>query len=427
MQPGKIIYSFGLAAREYASQVRKFSRNARLYLLNVVVVGAAMGVFRLLFNFYVLSLGYNEALVGRLITVSSFTALLAALPVGYMADLVGRKKSLLLSGSLLSASVLAIVIWPSEGMLYAMNIVSGLAQSLAAVTMAPFMMENSGEEERTYLFSFSSGLQMAMASVGSWIGGYLPTWIGLTRGVPAVSNQAYAGALLVVSITFAMGLIPLAMLRTPRLQRSERSVFAPLSYASKQPSLLGKLILPILVTSIGAGLIMPFMNVFFRQVHNQPDPVVGSLFAWGSLAMGVGLLLAPPLAERMGKIQLVVATQSLSIPFLILLGFSPIFWLSTMAYFIRLALMNMSTPVYQTFVMEHVDPSARATVASLVSMAWNFGWTLSPTVSGILQVRYGFGPPFLGTIILYTISTFLYWVFFLRGRQEPEPAPVPGD
>lgn len=407
--------------------MRKFSRNARLYLLNVVIIGAAMGVFRLLFNFYVLSLGYNEALVGSLITVSSFTALLAALPMGYLADLVGRKNSLLLSGALLSASVLAIVIWPSEGMLYAMNVVSGLAQSLAAVTMAPFMMENSGEEERTYLFSFSSGLQMAMASVGSWIGGYLPSWIGLTRGVPAVSSQAYAGALLVVSITFAIGLIPLAMLRTPRLQRSERSVFAPLSYASKQPSLLGKLILPILVTSIGAGLIMPFMNVFFRQVHHQPDPVVGSLFAWGSLAMGIGLLLAPPLANRMGKIQLVVATQALSIPFLIILGFSPIFWLSTMAYFIRLALMNMSTPVYQTFVMEHVEPSARATVASLVSMAWNFGWTLSPTISGILQVRYGFGPPFLGTIILYTISTLLYWAFFLRGRQEREPAPVPGD
>jgi MFS family permease len=89
--------------------------------------------------------------------------------------------------------------------------------------------------------------------------------------------------------------------------------------------------------------------------------------------------------------------------------------------------MNMSTPVYQTFVMEHVEPSARATVASLVSMAWNFGWTLSPTISGILQVRYGFGPPFLGTIILYTISTLLYWAFFLRGRQERDPAPVPGD
>jgi MFS family permease len=407
--------------------VRAFSCNARLYLLNVVIIGAAMGVFRLLFNFYVLSLGYNEALLGRLITVSSLTALLFALPMGYIADLIGRKNSLLISGALMSASIAVIVFWPSQGVLYAMNMVSGLGQSLAAVTMAPFLMENSGEKERTYLFSFSSGLQMAMASMGNWLGGYLPTWIGVSRGVPAVSSEAYAGALLVVSLTVALGLIPLAMLRTSRLPRSERSVFAPLSFASKQPALLGKLILPMLVTSIGAGLIMPFMNVFFRQVHHQPDPVIGSLFAWGSLAMGVGLLLAPPLADRMGKIQLVVVTQALSIPFLIILGFSPIFWMSTIAYYSRLALMNMSGPVYQTFVMEHVEPSARATVASLVSMAWNFGWAFSPTISGYLQVQYGFGPSFLGTIILYTISTIMYYTFFLRGKGLRRTEPVPGD
>lgn len=427
MGPGNLIYKFGLAVSEYAARVRAFSRNARLYLLNVVVVGAAMGVFRLLFNFYVLSLGYNEALLGRLITVSSLTALLFALPMGYFADLIGRKNSLLMSGALMSASIVVIVLWPSQGVLYAMNMVSGLGQSLAAVTMAPFLMENSGEKERTYLFSFSSGLQMGMASVGNWIGGYLPTWIGMSRGVPVVSSEAYAGALLVVSLTVALGLIPLAMLRTPRLPHSDRSVFAPLSFASKQPALLGKLILPMLVTSIGAGLIMPFMNVFFRQVHNQPDPVIGSLFAWGSLAMGVGLLLAPPLADRMGKIQLVVVTQSLSIPFLIILGFSPIFWMSALAFYSRLALMNMSGPVYQTFVMEHVEPSARATVASLVSMAWNFGWAFSPTISGYLQVQYGFGPPFLGTIILYTISTIMYYAFFLRGKGLRRTKPVLGD
>jgi len=386
-----------------------------------------MGVFRLLFNFYVLSLGYDEALLGRLITISSLTALLVALPMGYLADLMGRKKSLLISGALMSASIMGIVLWPSEGMLYGMNVVSGIGQSLAAVTMAPFLMENSGEKERTYLFSFSSGLLMAMASVGNWIGGYLPTWIGSSRGVPVISSEAYAGALVVVSLTVAVGLIPLALLRTPRLQRAERSVFAPITYASKHPALLGKLVLPMLVTSIGAGLIMPFMNVFFRQVHHQPDPVIGSLFAWGSLAMGLGLLLAPPLADRMGKIQFVVVTQSLSIPFLIILGFSPIFWLSAGAYYVRLALMNMSGPVYQTFVMEHVEPSARATVASLVSMAWNFGWAFSPTISGYLQVQYGFGPAFLGTIILYTVSTIMYYAFFLRGKERQAPAPVPGD
>jgi MFS family permease len=427
LNSGRAIYAIGAAFSEYADKVRTFSHNARLYLLNVVIVGAAMGVFRLLFNFYVLSLGYNEALLGRLITVSSLTALLAALPMGYLADVIGRKRSLLLSGTLMSASIMAIVLWPSDGMLYGMNVVSGIGQSLGAVTMAPFLMENSGDKERTYLFSFSSGLQMAMASVGNWVGGYLPTWIGSTREVPAISSEAYAGALMVVSLTVAIGLIPLALLRTPPLQLSEKSVFAPVAYASRKPALLGKLILPMLITAIGAGLIMPFMNIFFRQVHHQTDPVIGSLFAWGSLAMGLGLLLAPPLADRMGKIRLVVVTQSLSIPFLIILGFSPLFWMSAFAYYIRLALMNMSSPVYQTFVMEHVEPSARATVASLVSMAWNFGWAFSPTVSGYLQVQYGFGPSFLGTIILYIVSTIMYYVFFLRGKPRQAPAPVPGD
>lgn len=410
----------------YASRVRAFRRNARLYLLNVIIVGAAMGVFRLLFNFYVLSLGFDEALLGSLITTSSMTALIAALPMGYLADLLGRKRSLLLSGALTSLSIATMVLWPEQVVLYAMNVVSGLGQSLGAVTMAPFLMENSGEEERTYLFSFSSGLQMAMASVGNWIGGYLPTWIGLARGVSPTTSSAYAGALLVVAGAAALGLLPLVFLRLPRLQRSERSIFAPLSYASKQPVLLGKLILPMLLTSIGAGLIMPFMNVFFRQVHGKPDPVIGSLFAWGSLAMGIGLLIAPPLADRMGKIQLVVISQALSIPFLIILGFSPTYWLSAGAYYIRLALMNMSSPVYQTFVMEHVESSARATVASLVSMAWNFGWAFSPTISGYLQVRYGFGPPFIGTIVLYTISIFLYWAFFWNRRLKPLPEPTAG-
>ncbi len=412
--------------RLYAVKVRAFSPNARLYLLNVVLTGAAFGVFRLLFNFYVLSLGFDEALLGRLITTSSLAALIAALPVGYLADLLGRKTSLLTSGGLTILAVLTMVLWPSQTMLYTMNALLGVAQSLAAVTNAPFLMENSGDEERTYLFSFASGLQMAAGFVGNWVGGYLPSWAAALRGVTPTSSPAYAGALLFVVVIAALGLIPLSLLRGTRAAtRSDRSVFAPFQYAAKEPVLLGKLILPMLITSIGAGLVMPFMNVFFRQVHHQPDPVIGSLFAWGSLAMGVGLLIAPPLADRYGKIQVVVITQALSVPFLALLGFAPWFWLSAGAYYIRLALMNMSGPVYQTFVMEHVEASARATVASLVSMAWNFGWAFSPTVSGWLQVRYGFGPPFLGTITLYTIAITLYWAFFWRGEATvPEPIPA---
>ena len=428
MKKSEVIYAAARdVLREYALRVRAFRPNARLYLLNVIIAGVAMGVFRLLFNFYVLSLGYDEALLGRLVTINNLTALLFALPSGYIADQMGRKTTLIAAGALDSLSVLGMVLWPGEGVLYTANVIFGLGQSLAAVTMAPFLMENSGEHERTYLFSFSSGLQMASASAGNWIGGYLPTWIGNWQAVPPTDSLAYAGAMGVVALMWLISVGPLALMHTPRLSLSERSFFAPIDYARQHPTMLGKLVLPMLVTSIGAGLLMPFMNIFFRQVHHQPDPVIGALFAWGSLAMGVGLLIAPPLADRMGKIEVVVVTQALSVPFLALLGFSPWFWLSAVAYYVRLTLMNMSSPVYNTFVMDKVEPSARATVASLVSMAWNFGWVFSPMISGWLQVNYGFGPVFIGTISLYSISIFLYWAFFLHGKAKTVPNLMPGD
>lgn len=417
-----MLASIGRNIRDYGDHLVAFRPNARLYLVYAIVAGVAIGIFRLLFNFYVLSLGFDEKLLGNLVTTSSMTALFVALPMGYLADILGRKVSLLVSAALVSFTIGMMVIWPTTPILYAMNILSGVAQSLAGVTMSPFLMENSSERERTYLFSFSSGIQMVSASVGNWIGGYLPSWVAGARGVEATSSPAYGGSILVVAFGLAIGIIPLILINMPRLKVSERTVFAPFSYAAKNPKKLTKLVLPMLITSIGAGLIMPFMNVFFRLQYHQSDQVIGVLFAWGSLAMGLGLLVAPPLADRFGKIQIVVITQGLSIPFLILLGFSPLFWVSGLAYYIRVALMNMSSPVYQTFVMEQVEPSSRAMVASLVSMSWNFGWAISPTISGILQVRYGFGPPFMGTIILYVVSVFLYWYFWWRKREPNEMA-----
>lgn len=406
--------------RTYVRRVSAFSRNARLYLVSAVLTAASLGVFRLLFNFYVLSLGYDEGLLGQLITVTSLTALVAAVPMGYLADQLGRKASLLVGGFGASLAILGMIVLPSPAMFYLMNIVLGLAQSLSMVTMSPFLLENSGEEERTYLFSLGSGLQMAAVFVGNSVGGYLPGWVGAAQGVEATSSTAYAGALFIITLASMLGLIPLFWLRTPRLRKKDQALFDPFAYARKQPVLLAKLVLPMLVVSVGAGLFMPFMNVFFRVQYGQPDPVIGNVLAWGALAMGVGLVVAPPLADRYGKARVVILTQGLSIPFLVLLGFAPAFWLSALAHYVRLTLMNMSGPVYQTFVMEHVEPESRATVASLVSMANNFGWALSPTISGWLQVHYGFGPVFALVLVLYSFAVFLYWKFFWNARTASE-------
>jgi len=411
--------------RTYVLRLQQFSRNARLYLVSAILSGAALGVYRLLFNFYALSLNLNQSILGHLITINSMTALFLALPLGYLADILGRKNSLLLGGALTSLAIASMVLWPSPLLFYVMAVVMGAAQSLSAVTMAPFLLENSTAEERTYLFSLSQGLSMTASFVGNSVGGYLPTWIGHALGVEATSSTAYAGALGIIAAFATLGLLPLLALQTPRLANSERSLFAPIGYALKHIDTIGKMVLPMLITSVGAGLFMPFMNVFFRVVYHQPDPVIGNVLAWGALFMGIGLIVAPPIADRIGKIQLVVISQALSIPFLALLGFAPWFWLSALSHYIRLTLMNMGGPVYNAFVMEHVEPKSRAMVASLTSMAWNFGWAFSPSISGWMQVHYGFGPVYLYVIFIYTISVFLYWVFFWKKETEESPIPLP--
>lgn len=402
----------------YIDRVRAFRPNARKYLISIMIFGAGFGVHRILFNFFLQSLGYDETLMGLLSTVSSLTVLISALPMGYLADSLGRKLSLILSGLVIGVSMLAMVLFPTVPMLIAMNILMGVGSSLGSVTSGPFLMENSGEVERTYLFSISSGLRMAAFSVGDWVGGYLPTWFSGIFDISPISSTAYAWSIGVAAVLVILAVLPRLLLKRNLLPFDERSIFAPLSYAKEHPGTLSKLLLPMFITSIGAGLIMPFMNIFFSKVHNQPDPVIGTMFAWGSLAMGVGLILAPALADRFGKIKVVVFTQALSIPFLVMLGFSPLFGFSALAYYIRLTLMNMSSPVYQTFVMEQVDSESRAMVASLNSMVHSFGRAFSPIISGWLQVRYGFGPPFLGTITLYIAAVVMYYFFFLRGREK---------
>jgi len=115
MPPATLFYQRVLQGlRAYAGNVRAFSRNATLYLLSTILSSSAFGVFRLLFNFYVLSLGYDQALVGNLVAASSMTALVAAIPMGYLADLLGRKLSLIGGGLVMVVAICGMLLFPSR-------------------------------------------------------------------------------------------------------------------------------------------------------------------------------------------------------------------------------------------------------------------------------------------------------------------------
>jgi MFS family permease len=118
---------------------------------------------------------------------------------------------------------------------YIANIFFGISQSLGAVTMAPFLMENSGEKERTYLFSIGSGLQMTAASIGNWVGGFLPTWVAL-RSVEATSSTAYGGALAVTAVNGGLWLASFDLpAHSPHFHLRPHHL-CPIGYAAQHPA-----------------------------------------------------------------------------------------------------------------------------------------------------------------------------------------------
>jgi MFS family permease len=201
----------------------------------------------------------------------------------------------------------------------------------------------------------------------------------------------------------------------------------------QQAANLSRLLLPQLIIGLGAGLMMPFMNIYFRNVYEKPDPPISMIFAIGGLAMAVAQFLGPPLADHFGKIKAVVITQTVSIPFLLLLGVgawmvpssrqAASFWfmIAGIAYIFRLALMNLSNPIYQTFVLERVPENTQALTMSLNSLSFQFGWFVMPQISGWLQVRYGdfgFVPIFFTVAFFYLLANVLEWAFFMRRGTE---------
>src|SRR5690606_726934 len=161
---------------------------------------------------------------------------------------------------------------------YTMSVLMGLAQSLSAVTYGPFMMENSEEEERTYLFALSSGMGMIAQFMGNWLGGQLPATIAGWLGVSATGSTAYGGALVVVAVLASTALAPILLIRRQHKHGPQDGYLSPFAVARSQPRTLFRLIMPMWVTSLGAGLLMPFMNIFYRHTYGSSDATIGALF-----------------------------------------------------------------------------------------------------------------------------------------------------
>jgi MFS family permease len=422
--------------QEFGGQLRAFERSAKLFLLATVLQGIVSSAWMLFFNFYILERGFGRDFLGLANAMPAVAALIFGIPLGALSDRIGRKPAMILGMVGIIASYALIVIVRDPTMILVMSFLAGISVTLFYLSQAPFMMKVSRRDTRTLLFSLNFGLMTLSGAVGSLFAGQLPAIFGSLLGVSPRSAEAYQAVLLASVLLSGLTLIPIFMLKEPRTTggvNGQKAKRAPI-WRVVMRSITLKLALPNLLVGLGAAILIPYMNVFFLDRFALPDRQLGVLFSLSALLTGVGSVIAPRLATGLGsKIRAVVLTQSISLVFLLMLGFSPVLWLAGISFLIRGTLMNMASPLYHAFAMEQIDENEQGTVNSVFELAWQVGWAVGPYISGVVQESYGFTPLFIATGILYFISTLLIWLLFKQVEFEvetpinPEPIVVVGD
>ncbi|HEY3272996.1 MAG TPA: MFS transporter [Methanocella sp.] len=412
----------GLSA--YRSRVRQFTPNARKFLAFQFFLALNTGIYGVIFNLYLLKLGYHEDFMGVLLGVVYVSAGLLALPTAMVCDRIGRRRTLLLSSILMALSLALLYTITTREMLIFASVIDGVATGAMAVASSPFMAENSSREERIHLFSMNSVVMMSSSVLGSLAGGILPGWFAGIAGESMESMLPYRFTLYLSLAAMLLTIVPLLLIKEknrPLLDRKER--FGLVARVIRSPN-VQRLVFVNMLIGIGAGMVVPFFNIYFYKVLQATTGQIGLIFSIGQIVMVAGLLLIPMLVGRFGKVKTIALTELLSIPFLILIGFTMNIYMAAVGYIMRMTLMNMANPAISSFNMEIVAEEERATVSSLTQTGWYLLYAMSTFISGIMMSQGSYLLPFLITCIVYFIAAVAYYVFFLRIEKTAIAQPI---
>lgn len=400
---------------DYLHHFRLFSRNARLFTAGTFLLSLAFTMFQLMRNLYLKESGFDEVFIGHSLSIFSLGSLLGAIPAAILLSR-NRTKPLLLIATLGSgAGFFGIAALLSEWGILGASVAAGVMSALHQVAAAPFLMNNSSAAERTHLFSLNFAVRTASGVVGSFGGGWLFYQLASWSGSPVLGYRWT----LMTGVAFALlALIPFAMIKEDR-PPARANPFA-MHYLKTRRALYAKLVFPFFVLGLGAGLVIPFLNLYFRNRFGLRGDTIGIFFGFMQLCVTIGVMLGPVLARRFGLVRTIVYTELISIPFMLILAYTYSIEWAVFAFLLRGSLMNMAQPLATNFAMEAVTSEERPLVNSLQTMSWVGSWMISAAMGGTLIERYGFAPPLLATIVLYIVSAGLYYYFFKDVERDKD-------
>jgi len=402
-----------LVTGDYSAKVRRFSPNARMYLFFVFLTTLNAGIYGVIFNLYILSLGFEKDFLGMILSLSTGSIGLFAIPAAFVCDRLGRKNTLLLSSVMAALSLFFLYNTTYKELLVLFSIASGMASALSLVTGATFLLENSSTEERMHLFSMSSLIYTFSTLSGNMIGGFMPGLLGDLLSVEAGSAIAYRLTLYISLAAMVASLLPLAYVKEPGVGQNKTIGDQFQIYKSILRSRAVRLMLLFYcLYGIGWGTSLPYFNVFFDTVLGADANQIGVIFSISQLFMMLGYFLVPILTERMGKVRLAAIVQLLSIPFLLLFTFASSLLFATVGFVMRYMLMNMANPILNSFKLEIVKTEERPMVNSIMWMACYTFVGIGTYAGGLMMAAGENRMPFLVTAAFYGITAMFYYACF---------------
>jgi len=364
-------------------------------------------------------LGFTDAEIASFITYRTIAVMLFALPFGMFIK-QKRIKPFYYASAIGVVLCTFLYVFGAEmhnlWMVRFAQTAFGFCQMVVIVCGVPFILRNAKAETHTEAISLN---------YATWSLGMITAGIAVFIG-SAISETFFTEKRMIqlIALSSLVSLFFLFKIGKEKEGTSTESSGFDFSQYNWGPIL--KCVFPTFLIAIGAGLTIPFINLFFFYVFDVDTEQFAVL---GSIAAGIVAFVAivvPYIKRRFGY-NAITVTQSFSILALIGLATTEyfalmpgVFFIAVILYLIRQPLMHLAGPLISEMTMYYVGENNREILSALHSAIWSGSWFFSSMIFGVLrQQGFAFAQIFYITAALYVVGVTLYY-FLIKDYFKKE-------
>ena len=374
----------------------------------IQLIGAA---FFLILNIYLVKQGFSDPEIANFISYRFLAVMLLAFPLGFF--IKGKPlKPFFLLGSLGVPMVAIALVLAVQNVLFSflptLFILWGVVFTLFQVSALPYVMRNTSNANQSHAIS----LNYATHSFGTILSGII------IFGFGQFMREIDEGIILLfVSVLGFFGVYFLLKMKVDVVVPVNKG----LQWKSYDWSLLLKAIIPTIIIAIGAGLTIPFINLFFFhnfQIDSAGFAVIGGV---ASVLVAILALLVPNVKNKLGFKKGITYTQTTAVFALVALAttefFASYWWafpIAVLCFWVRTPLMNMAAPMTSELTMNYVGKKNQEMLSAIMAAIWSGSWFFSSQIFRCLKSE---GLPyayiFYITAVLYGFGVFMYYLLVL--------------